>query len=223
MIQLLFTLLGGEALVVFALLVRSPLRKLAIMGLDRAKRGRGPVIVQTVTVTILIVLSSSVFSMVKIMNRSADPEGGGVATPTDQVLMSRHLLESTLMGYFLFLALLIDRLHHYIKEIRRLRKGMEAAMKQNSVLEEAKSGSLEELKARERELEKLSAKIKQLESESEARLTEVKAAEANAVALKKQSEGFLLEYDRLVEENQNLRNQLQSIDLSLSQSDGKNM
>ncbi|KAK1322328.1 hypothetical protein QJS10_CPA03g00691 [Acorus calamus] len=98
MIQLLFTLLGGEALVVFALLVRSPLRKLAIMGLDRAKRGRGPVIVQTVTVTILIVLSSSVFSMVKIMNRSADPEGGGVATPTDQVLMSRHLLESTLMA-----------------------------------------------------------------------------------------------------------------------------
>ncbi|KAK1322332.1 hypothetical protein QJS10_CPA03g00699 [Acorus calamus] len=223
MIQLLFTLLGGEALVVFALLVRSPLRKLAIMGLDRAKRGRGPVIVQTVTVTILIVLSSSVFSMVKIMNRSADPEGGGVATPTDQVLMSRHLLESTLMGYFLFLALLIDRLHHYIKEIRRLRKGMEAAMKQNSVLEEAKSGSPEELKARERELEKLSAKIKQLESDSEARLMEVKAAEANAVALKKQSEGFLLEYDRLVEENQNLHNQLRSIDLSSSQSDGKNM
>ncbi|KAK1298260.1 hypothetical protein QJS10_CPB14g00530 [Acorus calamus] len=221
MIQLLFTLLGAEALVVFALLVKSPLRKLTIMGLDRAKRGRAPVIVQTVAVTVLVVLSSSVYSMVKIMNRSGDPEAGGVATPTDQVLMSRHLLESTLMGYFLFIALLIDRLHHYIKEILRLRKGMEAAMKQNSVLEEAKNGNLEELKARERELANLSAKIKQLESDFEARSREVKAAEANAIAMKKQSEGFLLEYDRLLDENQSLRNQLQTIDISLSHSDSK--
>ncbi|KAK1298524.1 hypothetical protein QJS10_CPB14g00544 [Acorus calamus] len=211
MIQLLFTLLGAEALVVFALLVRSPLRKLAIIGLDRAKRGRGPIIVQTVTVTILIVLSSSVFSMVKIMNRSSDPEGGVSPHPQIRIPWGIKTMDRKYLGYFLFLALLIDRLHHYIKEIRRLRKGMEAAMKQNAVLEEAKSGSPEELKTRERELEKLSVKIKQLESESEARLTEVKAAEANAAALKKQSEGFLLEYDRLVEENQNLRNQLQSI------------
>ncbi|GKC03942.1 B-cell receptor-associated protein 31-like protein [Tanacetum coccineum] len=35
-------------------------------------------------------------------------------------------------------------------------------------------------------------------------------AEADTIALKKQSEGFLLEYDRLLEDNQNLRAQLQS-------------
>lgn len=98
---------------------------------------------------------------------------------------------------------------------------MEAAMKQNRALEEAKNGSSEDIKAKEKEVSDLTAKIKQLEMDSEERLKEAKAAEANAFALKRQSESFLLEYDRMLEENQNLRNQLQSIDLMLSHSDNK--
>ena len=87
-------------------------------------------------------------------------------------------------------------------------------MKQNRVLEEAKSGSSEEIGSLKEQIEKLKA-------ESETKSEEVKAAQASARALKKQSEGFLLEYDRLSEENQNLREQLQSIDLLLSHSDSK--
>ncbi|MQL94061.1 hypothetical protein Taro_026720 [Colocasia esculenta] len=124
-------------------------------------------------------------------------------------------------GYLLFLALVIDRMHHYIRELRVLRKGMEAVTKQNRMAEEGKDRASKELKAREQEIIQLNAKIAKLELESEARVKEVKTAQANALALSKQTEGFLLEYDRLLEENQNLRAQLKSIDCQLSRSDSK--
>ncbi|KAJ0110372.1 hypothetical protein Patl1_01990 [Pistacia atlantica] len=188
------------------------------MGLDRVKRGRGPVTVKTVGATIFVVLISSVYSMVKIQQRTLE---AGAVNPTDQVLMSKHMLEASLMGFLLFLALMIDRLHHYIRELGLLRKTMEAAKKQNRSYEEGKNANADELKGLENEITKLKTKIKKLESEHETKEKECNASKAEAEALKKQSEGFLLEYDRLVEENQSLRSQLESIDQSVSQSDGK--
>lgn len=116
---------------------------------------------------------------------------------------------------------MIDRLHHYIRELRIRRKGMEAVKKQSRVFEDGKVGGSEEIRALEEEATTLREKFKQLQSELEAKTKEANNAEANAVALRKQSEGFLLEYDRLLEENQNLRNQLQSVDRILSHSDSK--
>lgn len=98
---------------------------------------------------------------------------------------------------------------------------MEAAKKQNRNFEDGKNGSAEEIKAMGEEIATLRTKIKELESECETKAKEAKAAEAEAEALRKQSEGFLLEYDRLLEDNQNLRNQLESIDQSLTQPDNK--
>jgi hypothetical protein len=95
MIQLLFTVLGLEMALVVVLLFKTPLRKLAILGLDRLKRGRGPVMVKTVAATVLLVFTSSGYSIVKIHDRSNEM---GQLTPTDQVLASRHLLEASLMG-----------------------------------------------------------------------------------------------------------------------------
>ncbi|XP_072966186.1 uncharacterized protein [Typha angustifolia] len=218
MIQLLFTILAAEVGIVVILLFKTPLRKLAILALDRLKRGRGPVMMRTIAGTVFVVLSSSIYSMAKIRNRSSEV---GQLTPTDQVLMSRHLLEASLMGYSLFLSLIIDRLHHYIRELRIQKKSMEAVMKQNRILEEAKSSGSEEMKSREKEIASLNEQIKQLKSVSQTKAEEVKVAEANALALRKQSEGLLLEYDRLLEENQDLKSQLQSIDLGISHSDSK--
>lgn len=73
-------------------------------------------------------------------------------------------------------------------------------------------GSDNKVQALEEEVTTLRAKLKQLESDLETKTKEINAAEANTVSLRKQSEGFLLEYDRLLEENQTLRNQLQSLD-----------
>lgn len=98
---------------------------------------------------------------------------------------------------------------------------MEAAKKQGRGFEDVKPGGSNEVKALEEEVTALREKFKQLESDLETKTKEMNAAEANAVALRKQSEGFLLEYDRLLEENQNLRNQLQSLDQRLSRSGSK--
>lgn len=89
---------------------------------------------------------------------------------------------------------------------------MEAAKKQNRVFEDGKTPVSEEIKALEEEITPLRARIKQLQSELQEKTEEANNAEAHALALKKQSEGFLMEYDRLLEENQNLRSQLQSLD-----------
>jgi B-cell receptor-associated protein 31 len=93
---------------------------------------------------------------------------------------------------------------------------MDVATKLNRALEEAKNGSSE---SHEKEINIQKEEIEKLKSELHAKVEEVKSAEANSLALRKQSEGLLLEYDRLLEDNQHLRSQLQSIDLKLSHSD----
>ncbi|CAL5394162.1 unnamed protein product [Camellia sinensis] len=241
MIQLLFPAILGEMAVILILLFKTPLRKLVIMALDRLKRGTGPLVVKTVAGVIFVFMSITVYSVTEIQSRPIDS-----LNPMDQIILARNMLEASLMaegtepvlgswiwrviwkgkgkgkgpncGFLLFLLLMIDRLHHYIRELRLLRKTMEAAKKQNRANEDGKS---EELKVLGEEVSRLKKHIMQLETKHEIKEKEVKSAEANVLALKSQSEGFLVEYDRLLEENQNLRNQLQSIDQSLSHSDTK--
>ncbi|CAL1393743.1 unnamed protein product [Linum trigynum] len=185
MIQLLYGVIFAEMALILALLFKTPLRKLVIMALDRVKRGRGPVMVKTVSGTIFVVLLSSLYSMVNIQNRSIE---AGAPNPTDQVLMSRHLLEASLMGFLLFLALMIDRLHHYIRELRQLRKTMEAAKKQTRGLDDGKTGtSTEDVKALGEEVATLRSKVKKLEAECEAKGKQAKASEEEAEAIRKQS------------------------------------
>ncbi|CAL5336412.1 unnamed protein product [Camellia sinensis] len=241
MIQLLFPAILGEMAVILILLFKTPLRKLVIMALDRLKRGTGPLVVKTVAGVIFVFMSITVYSVTEIQSRPIDS-----LNPMDQIILARNMLEASLMaegtepvlgswiwrviwkgkgkgkgpncGFLLFLLLMIDRLHHYIRELRLLRKTMEAAKKQNRANEDGKS---EELKVLGEEVSRLKKHIMQLETKHEIKEKEVKSAEANVLALKSQSEGFLVEYDHLLEENQNLRNQLQSIDQSLSHSDTK--
>jgi len=205
MIQLLYSVILSEMFLIMTLLFRNPFRQLVIMALDRVKRGKGPIMLSTVAATISVVFTSSVYSMVKIQRRTIE---AGALNPTDQVLMSTHLLEASLMGFVLFLGLMLDRLHHYIRELRILRKAMETAKKQNQSSDDRKAT---ELKTMGEEINTLKEKIKKLEPEYETKAKEAKSAQHEAAALKKQSEGLLLEYDRLVEDNQNLRSQLESI------------
>jgi len=216
MIQLFLAGTLGEMVVILILLFRTPLRKLLIMVLDRLKRGAGPLVVKTVGGVVFAMLSVTVYSIAAIQRRPIE-----TINPTDQILLARYMLEASYMGFLLFLSLMIDRLHHYIRELRILRKTMEAAKNQNRGMEDAKSDGSDEIKVLGQEISSLKTKIKQLESECETTGNEVKAAEANVVALNNQSEGLLMEYDRLLEENQNFRNQLQSDDQSSSHSDIK--
>lgn len=99
MLQLLYTAIFFEMLLILTLVFKTPLRKLVIVTLDRVKRGRGPVVVTTVVATLVVVLSSSLYSMAKIQQRTIE---AGIVNPTDQVLMSKHMLEASLMGTFQF-------------------------------------------------------------------------------------------------------------------------
>jgi B-cell receptor-associated protein 31 len=214
MIQLLFTVLAAEAGLATLLLFKTPLRKLAMLALDRLKRGKGPVMVRTVAATVLLVLTSSLHSMAKIHGHAGAGEldAPGALTPTDQVLLARHMLEASLMGYALFLALVIDRLHSYIREMRGLKKNLEAVSKQNKALEEAKSVSSDddESKASQKDIAALNEEVKKLKLKLKGKKEEIKDAEAKAVAAKTQAEGLALKYDRLLEDNKHLHDQLQS-------------
>ena len=98
MIELLFSVVGAEAGVVALLLMKTPLRKLVLLALDNVKRGRGPVAVRTIAATVFVVFASSVYSIGKIQSRAKADEGFVALSPTDQVLLTRHLLEASLMG-----------------------------------------------------------------------------------------------------------------------------
>lgn len=105
MIQLLYTVIVAEMALVMVLLFKTPLRKLVIMGLDRLKLGRGPIMLKTLAGTVFLVLISSVYTIMKIQKRRID---NNVLNPTDQVVLARHLLEASLLGkYFLYLHLLL--------------------------------------------------------------------------------------------------------------------
>ncbi|KAB2615620.1 hypothetical protein D8674_022208 [Pyrus ussuriensis x Pyrus communis] len=118
MIQILFTLVLAEMALILSLLFRTPLRKLVIVGLDRSKQGRGPLVVKSVGGTILVFFSSTIYSVFSVQKRLSE---AGFVNPTDEVLMAHRLLEASLIGFSLFLAMIIDRLHYYIKELRLLR------------------------------------------------------------------------------------------------------
>lgn len=212
MIQLLFTVILMEASAIMLLLFKTPLRKLVLMGLDHLKQGRGPIVVKTVCATIFVVLLTTVNSVLQITRRRDDETPD--LTPTDQVLFSKHLLEASLMGFILFLALMTDRLHHYIRELSMRRKTMEVTKRNNGV----KIAGPEEIRAREQQVETFKEMIRQLESELEGKIKEAHSSEATVEALRRQTEGLLIEYDRLVGENQSLRNQVQFVDQGYSSS-----
>lgn len=86
---------------------------------------------------------------------------------------------------------------------------------------EVKCAGPEEIKAREEQVDTFKAMIRQLESELDSKAKEASTSEATVEALRKQSEGLLLEYDRLLAENQELREQLQKLDQKISYSTGK--
>ncbi|KAK8629525.1 hypothetical protein V6N13_078362 [Hibiscus sabdariffa] len=68
-------------------------------------------------------------------------------------------------GGLLFHAYVIDKLHHYIKELRIRRKTMETAKKQGQGFEDAGGSSSDKVASLEEEVAKLRARIKQLESD----------------------------------------------------------
>lgn len=96
MLQLLYAVIFVEMLMIMSFLFKTPLRNLVIITLNKVKRGRGPVIVKTVAGTVVTMLGSALYSIFKIQRRSI--EGFATVDPTDQVLLSNHILQASLLG-----------------------------------------------------------------------------------------------------------------------------
>ncbi|GAB4830240.1 hypothetical protein Ancab_019881 [Ancistrocladus abbreviatus] len=212
MIQLLFVVLFAEGVVAFLMLVKiGLLRELVMKSLDQVKMGKGPATVKTIAGTMSVILLSSLLSIVKIQNKGAKL---GTMSPMDQVLWRTHLLEASLMGFTLFLGFLIDRMHHYLRKLVDLRSNFGASKgeverlhQEKQQLEEKEGKASKQVKLLQEEVSKLNESLKNLKLESEEKDKKVETAEAHVAALQKQAEDLLLEYDRLLEDNQNLQTQ----------------
>ncbi|KAJ9551504.1 hypothetical protein OSB04_015549 [Centaurea solstitialis] len=111
MTPFLCMLVIAEMVVIMILLFRTPLRKLVMIVMDRLKDSRGPIL-STVATTLFVFLVSTLYSIMRIQKRSMET---GAVNPTDHVLLANHILDASLMGFCLFLGLMIDRLHYYVK------------------------------------------------------------------------------------------------------------
>ncbi|KAF9672888.1 hypothetical protein SADUNF_Sadunf11G0091300 [Salix dunnii] len=130
MINLLFTVVFTEMTVILILLFRNPLRKLVILGMNQVKQGKGPLVAKTVAATLIVVFTSILHNAMHIRKRLLD---AGAVNSTDEVLMADRILEATLLGFSLFLALMIDRLHYYIKELFLVRNDLEEVKRLNQL------------------------------------------------------------------------------------------
>ncbi|XWS47217.1 hypothetical protein CRYUN_Cryun14cG0133900 [Craigia yunnanensis] len=212
MIQLLFLVLFAEGVVAFLLLVKiGPLRELVIKSLDQLKMGKGPATMKTIAGTMSVILLSSLMSIVKIQNKGAKL---GTMSPMDQVLWRTHLLEASLMGFTLFLGFIIDRMHHYLRKLIGLRSSVgsskeevELLQKERMQLKEKDDKASKEINLLKEQISTVSDNLKKLKVESEEKDKKIETAESHIASLQKQSADLLLEYDRLLEDNQNLQNQ----------------
>lgn len=96
MIQVLFTIVFAEMVLILSLLFRSPLRQLVIMGLDCSKQGRGPLVAKSVGGTILVFFSSTIYSVFNVHKKRSTE--AGFINPTNEVLMAHRILEASLTG-----------------------------------------------------------------------------------------------------------------------------
>ncbi|XP_019459290.1 PREDICTED: uncharacterized protein LOC109359177 [Lupinus angustifolius] len=205
MIQLLFLVIFVEGVIAFLLLVKiGPLRDLVIKSLDQLKMGKGPATVKTIAGTMFVILLSNLMSIVKIQNKGSKL---GIMSPMDQVLWRTNLLEASLIGFTLFLGFLIDRVHHYLQKLINLRSNAGASKEELENLKKETVNLKEKEEKSSKEIKQLSESLKKARLESKEKDKRIETAEVHVASLQKQAADLLLEYDRLLEDNQNLQAQ----------------
>jgi len=119
-----------------------------------------------------------------------------------------------LAGFTLFLGFIIDRVHHYLEKLNKLRSNagaskeeVESIEKEKVELKEKEEKASKEIMQLKEQISGLSESLKKTKVECEEKDKRVETAEAHVTSLQKQAADLLLEYDRLLEENQNLQAQ----------------
>lgn len=115
----------------------------------------------------------------------------------------------------LFLGFIIDRTHHYLEKLISLRSNvgssigeLEQLRKDRTELKEKEEKTSKEIKQLKEKLSFVSHNLMKAEREAEEKGNKLETAEAHVSDLQNQSSELLLEYDRLLEDNQNLQSQI---------------
>lgn len=126
----------------------------------------------------------------------------------------RLMFRVAFVGFTLFLGFIIDRMHHYLRKLIGLRSTMGSSkeeldqlQREKVQLKESEEKASKEVKRLNEELHSVSERLEKMKLQLEEKDKQIETAEAHVVALQKQSADLLLEYDRLLENNQNLQNQ----------------
>ncbi|KAL6340059.1 hypothetical protein AAG906_038894 [Vitis piasezkii] len=84
---------------------------------------------------------------------------------------------------------------------------LETSLMERAQLKEKEEQASKEIKLLQEQISTLTQDLKKLKLEAEEKDKKVETAEAHVVSLQKQAADLLLEYDRLLEDNQNLQTQ----------------
>lgn len=110
--------------------------------------------------------------------------------------------------------MVIDRLHHYLRKLIDLREAagsfkedVEKLRKELGSLRGKDTEASSQARSLREEVAGLGETLRRLKAEAEGKEKRAAAAEAHVAALQKQLEDLLLEYDRLLEDNQILQSQ----------------
>ncbi|KAL4588974.1 hypothetical protein LXL04_001875 [Taraxacum kok-saghyz] len=210
MIYLLFTVLFAEMIIILLLLLKTPLREPLIDVFDASKQGKAQLVVKSIGATVFIVMMYNIYTVLEIRSCSVD-------SPNRVILVNR-ILEASLMGISLFLLLIMDSLHQHIKQVVMLKQTIMAINKQNQAFEDINIKNSHLAKSIKQDLSKLTTAMKKLESECDKKERDVQSRKANSSALKSQLEGLHVDYDYLLTENKDLKDQLRDINQKLSHS-----
>ena len=130
-------------------------------------------------------------------------------------LRLKHSFVLNFAGVVLFLGFIIDRMHHYLRKLINLRgnvgsskEELEQLQKERNEFKEKEDKASKEIKQLQETLSSVSERLKKAETESKEKEKKLETAETHVTALQKQSAELLLEYDRLLEDNQKLQSQI---------------
>jgi B-cell receptor-associated protein 31 len=226
MLILLGLMAALESVVVF--LLSSGIEPMVAIGraaLGLLKSKTGSTLAKAVSAAFVVLFASNVSNVFRVQKRIAKMG----ASQADQSIISSQLLEITLIGYCLLLGLMMTSLDSFLKQVDALTRNIDVLKKQakgaqeeylrlQSEQQNSKKSKDEELaaameiKSLKDVVSDLRNKLEHLQLDANSKEKEVKVLKVSMRALEKQTEGFRLEYNRLMDDNESLRNQLAVFD-----------
>ncbi|CAK9872541.1 unnamed protein product [Sphagnum jensenii] len=215
-----------ESVVVF--LLSSGIEPMVAIGraaLGILKGKTGSTLAKAVSAAFVVLFASNISNVFRVQKRIAKIG----ASQADQSIIRSQLLEITLIGYCLLLGLMTTSLDSFLKQVDALTRNINVLKKQakgaqeeylrlQSEQQNSKKSKDEELaaameiKSLKDVVSDLRNKLERLQLDANSKEKEVKVLKVSMRALEKQTEGFRLEYNRLMDDNESLRNQLAVFD-----------